>query len=111
MTKSLTISKLALEIFLKDHYKPNYNTNHVIPLIKEKGLYEDIKQAYCGGITEIYRPTNSDNEKLFYYDVNSLYPFVSLNAMPGHKVEKMEFISSDVKLDDLFGFFYCEVEC
>lgn len=111
MTDSLTISKLALEIFLKDHYKPDYLTNHIIPLIKDKGLYDDIKQAYYGGMTEVYKPRNSDNENLYYYDVNSLYPYVALNDMPGHKVSKMNIISDNHNLQDLFGFFYCEIEC
>lgn len=104
MSDSLTISKLALEIYLKDHYRPYYVNNHIIPLIKDERLYDDIKQAYYGGKTEVYRPRNSDNEKLYYYDVNSLYPYVALNDMPGHKVRKMNFISENVNLHDLFGF-------
>jgi len=43
-------------------------------------MYHDIKQAYYGGITEVYKPYGRD---LFYYDVNSLYPSVALKDMPG----------------------------
>lgn len=36
-------------------------------------MYEDIKQAYTGGHTDIYIPQGSN---LFHYDKNSLYPSV-----------------------------------
>lgn len=61
MTDSLTISGLALQIYMKDHYK-----NGVIPLINDKNLYNNIKNAYYGGITEVYKPYG---ENLQYYDV------------------------------------------
>ncbi len=70
MLDCLTISKLALEIFWKDHYKPDLDKNQVIPLIKyNRKMYNDIRQAYYGGITEVYKPYG---EGLYYYDVNSL---------------------------------------
>ena len=52
-----------------------------IPLVKKYNQYDFIKKGYYGGVTEIYRPYG---ENLFYYDVNSLYPFVSKNSMPGN---------------------------
>lgn len=107
MTANLTISRLALEIFLKDHYRPNYKTGHVIPLINDKTIYNDIKEAYYGGITEVYKPYG---ENLNYYDVNSLYPYVSCNFMPGNQIIKKDFIAENTKLDDLFGFFFCDIE-
>lgn len=58
MTESNTISKMALELFIVDHYKDN------IPLIDNKTLFTEIKQAYYGGCTEVYRPYG---ENLFYY--------------------------------------------
>lgn len=68
-TESLTISKLALDIYLKHHYKEG-----TIPLINHKNLYKTIKKAYYGGMTEVYKPYG---ENLYYYVVNSLYPFVA----------------------------------
>lgn len=50
ITDKLTISALALRIFLKDYYKDN------IPLINKSSIYRDLKQAYYGGITEVYKP-------------------------------------------------------
>lgn len=69
-----TISSLAAHIYLTKFYKKN------IPSIDLKSLYNDLQKAYYGGITEVYRPYG---ENLFYYDVNSLYPYVALNDMPG----------------------------
>jgi hypothetical protein len=69
MREHITISSLAVRIFLKDYYKNN------IPLINKASVYRDIKQGYYGGTTEVYRPSGFD---LYYYDVNSLYPYVSL---------------------------------
>ena len=74
MTDSLTISRLALNIFLKKYLK-----DYKLPVIKQN-MYKDIKQSYFGGITEVYKPYG---EALYYYDVNSLYPYVALNDMPG----------------------------
>ncbi len=102
MTDSLTITSLALKVFMKDHYP-----TPVIPLIKNNKIYSDIKKAYYGGITEVYKPYG---EKLHYYDVNGLYPYVSLQDMPGTQCIKKEFINKDVDIDNLFGFFYCEIE-
>lgn len=101
MTSALTISKMALELFLIEHYKNN------IPLINDKKLYNDIKQAYYGGCTEVYRPYG---ENLFYYDVNSLYPYVALNDMPGGKCTYIYSPNKGMNLENLFGFFYCEIE-
>lgn len=101
MTESLTISKLALDIFLRDHYKEG-----TIPLINNMNLYKTIKKAYYGGMTEVYKPYG---ENLYYYDVNSLYPFVAYNDMPGVKCTRKEFINKIVNLEELFGFFFCEV--
>lgn len=48
-------------------------------------------------------------ENLYYYDVNSLYPFVSLMDMPGSTCTKVDYYIGNVALDTLFGFYYCEV--
>ena len=103
MTESITISGLAMKIYLNKYYKDN------IPLIDKPSIYKDIKQAYYGGITEVYRPYG---ENLFYYDVNCLYPYASLNDMPGLDCEKINYIHTNNNPDifNLFGFFYCKIE-
>ena len=65
-----------MKIFLHKFYDNN------IPLINKRSLFEDIKESYFGGITEVYRPYG---ENLYYYDVNSLYPHAALNPMPSNK--------------------------
>lgn len=90
MTDVLTISSLSLKIFMKNHYH-----NAVIPLINNKKLYSEIKNAYYGGITEVYKPYG---ENLHYYDVNSLYPSVALQDMPATQCIKKDFINKYVDI-------------
>lgn len=47
---------------------------------------------------------------IYYYDVNSLYPFVALNKMPGLNCSYYEFYDTHRKIDDSRGFFYCKIE-
>ena len=102
MTDSATISRLALNIFLKYYLKESR-----LPIIKSN-MYKDIKQAYFGGVTEVYKPYGKN---LYYYDVNSLYPFSSLCSIPGKTCNYIEDLShKGLELGDLFGFFYCEIE-
>lgn len=101
MTDNITISGLALSLFFKDYYKDN------IANINKASLYKDVKQAYYGGITEVYKPKG---ENLYYYDVNSLYPSVALNEMPGLLCSKLVFYEDYHNIDTLFGFFCCEIE-
>lgn len=103
ITDSLTISGLANKIFRRYHYN-----DENIPLINNKKYYEDIKQAYYGGCTEVYKPYGKN---LFYYDVNSLYPYVALNSLPGLSCTYNEYyndISPDI--ENLFGFYYCKID-
>jgi len=102
INKSLTISGLALGKFLTYHYD-----NNSLALIKDKSIYNDLKLAYYGGITEVYRPYG---ENLYYYDVNSLYPYVALQDMPGNKCTQIDYLGQQPNLNELFGFFYCEIE-
>ena len=101
MTKGITISGLAVRLLLKDFYKAN------IPNINKPSLYKDIRQAYYGGITEVYKPYGTN---LFYYDVNSLYPYAALQDMPGLNCSKVSYFEGCEDIDSLFGFFYCRIE-
>ena len=102
LTRCLTISRLSLNIFLKD-----YLGKFRIPIIKGN-MYEDIKKGYYGGVTEVYKPYGNN---LYYYDVNSLYPFVALNPMCGNQYKYIEnFSDKGLDLSNLFGFFFCEIE-
>ena len=101
VTESLTISRLALNIFL---YR--YLGKKLLPLINNVSVFSFIKQAYYGGVVEVYRPYGVN---LIYYDVNSLYPFASKNIMPGHICEYIES-NEPLELSELFGFYYCKIK-
>ena len=103
MSNCLTVSKMSYVIFTKDYL----SADKPIPLINKKAIYRDIKLGYYGGITEVYKPYG---ENLYYYDVNSLYPYVSLNDMVGLECHKQEYINKKANLNELFGFFYCDIE-
>nr|ABR20837.1 DNA polymerase [Fusarium proliferatum] len=105
MTESSTVSGIAMRIFLNKFYK---NTDK-LPLINSRQIYNDIYKAYYGGRVEVFIPKPINNEKLYYYDVNSLYPYASLNDLPGLNWNYNEFIQKP-NLYDLFGFYYCKVE-
>ena len=75
MTNCSTISRLALNIFIKYYLKESK-----IPIIKSN-MFKRLKLAYYGGVTEVYKPFGKN---LLYYDVNSLYPWAYLNPMPDH---------------------------
>ena len=71
------------------------------------------KKYYYGGITEVYIPTNTENQMLYYYDVNSLYPSASLNPMPGLVCKSENNLDRVLDLthnyEEFFGFFYCSI--
>ena len=99
---ALTISGLAQRIFIQKYYeKP------IIPLINKDKISVDLRISYYGGITEVYIPKGKN---LFYYDVNSLYPFVALNDMPGTQCTFVQYFNKDqYTLNQLFGFYYCKI--
>lgn len=74
MTESITTSALAVNIYLKYFYKNN------IPNINKASIYKNIKEAYYGSITEVYKPSARN---FFYYGVNYLYPYIALQDMSG----------------------------
>ncbi|MEM1589330.1 MAG: DNA polymerase [Candidatus Bathyarchaeia archaeon] len=71
-TLRATLPGLSCYVF-KKHYKGGYLRTKWSDVVEEK-----IKQAYRGGRVEAWwRGTVAD--KLYYYDVNSLYPYVMAN--------------------------------
>nr|YP_009379212.1 DNA polymerase type B2 [Leptogium hirsutum]ARQ27106.1 DNA polymerase type B2 [Leptogium hirsutum] len=102
VSSCLTISSIAMKIFLFKYYKDN------LALINKRSVYEDIKLSYFGGVTEVYKPYG---ENLYYYDVNSLYPYVALNCMPGNNCIFENDINMLLKdMLSAFGFFYCSIK-
>jgi len=72
-----------------------------IPIIVGKA-YNDLSQAYSGGLVDVYKPTG---ENLYHSDVNSLYPFAMLQDMP----VRAPVFTTETDLDSLFGFVLAKV--
>lgn len=48
---------------------------------------------------------------MYYYDVNSLYPYAALADMPGVNCRQYYYIDSEhMSIHDLFGFFHCMID-
>ena len=68
-----------------------------------------IRNGYYGGGTEVYQAYAED---VHYYDVNSLYPYAMLNAMPHEILHNGKPIDlSNRTLDSFFGFALVKVVC
>ncbi|XP_074362916.1 DNA polymerase-like [Apium graveolens] len=100
----LTVSSLAMRIFRIKYYDASSFPIH-IPNVNEDNF---IKRGYYGGHVDVYK---SYGEKLFYYDVNSLYPYVmQKEPMPaGKPVWNIDLKNKD--LGTLYGFIEAYVEC
>lgn len=100
----LTLSSLALSIFRMRYY----DVSNFPIYIPNKNEDTFIRRAYYGGHTDTYKPYG---ENLYYYDVNSLYPFVMKDfPMPGG--DPVWHGNLDGKdLDSLFGFIEAYVVC
>jgi hypothetical protein len=102
LTEGLTISRLALNKYLN-----NYMNEFKLPLINKFNIYNFIYFGYYGGRTEVFKPYG---KKLYYYDVNSLYPYAALNNMAGIKAYYLKSLTSEgLNLDNLFGVFKAKV--
>lgn len=100
----ITFASLALNIFRLKYYDASNWPIH----IPNKNEDSFIRRAYYGGHTDAYKPYG---ENLYYYDVNSLYPFVMKEfPMPGG-VPVWHRNLEGMDLDSMFGFIEAYVEC
>lgn len=120
-----TISSLAFSIF-----RTHYIGDNKIPMIGGD-MFTDIKLGYTGGSTEMFIPLFEgkesaknyveanidrvakavDHEELFlyYYDINSLYPFIMASTeLPCGSITYFEGNILKYKKDAI-GFYYCKV--
>nr|UEX92847.1 hypothetical protein [Marasmius tenuissimus] len=90
------------------NFRSNYLEKDQIAQITGK-IYQDLKQSYTGGSTDMFIPFNNENEKLYLYDVNSLYPYVMKEH--DYPIGSPTYFEGDIYkgYDDPFGIFYCEI--
>jgi hypothetical protein len=109
----LTLPSLAMKIY-KTHFMPE---NTIYQILGNPEI--NIRQSYTGGAVDVYIPHNKIGKfftkvkglfiKLYYYDVNSLYPYVmAFFEMP---IGKPIFFDGDIRKveSNAFGFFYCKI--
>lgn len=98
ITTILSTSTLSLKIFRNKYQFLD------IPILKGS---EDsfIRQSYFGGHTDYYK---CHAKNVYYYDVNSLYPFAMCQPMP-HKIIKFHSDLTNFKLNDFFGYCLAEI--
>ena len=80
-----TTPSLAFAIF-----RTLYLKKDTIPLTHGK-VAQFLRESYTGGSTEMYKPSPPVGEKVYAYDVNSLYPSVMLeNPYPVGQIRSFE---------------------
>lgn len=100
----MTLSSLALKIFRVNYLDDN--AFHIHLPTRNQDTF--IRRGYYGGHADVFKPYG---ENLYYYDVNSLYPYIMKEyPMPcGIPVWKNNL--ENVELDSLFGFIEACVVC
>lgn len=98
ITSVVSIGSLAFKIFRTNFLNVN------IPLLT---LDQDsfIRKSYFGGAVHVFK---NYARKVYYYDVNSLYPFAMLKPMP-FKMIKFHNDMKKINLNNFFGFIKVEV--
>lgn len=110
---SFSTSSLAMRIF-RTKFLPTTVSGGGIPILPQ--FYDKIiRESYMGGLVNVYEPYGKN---LYYYDINSLYPYAMKNPMPGELIRKVvpsEGVnggdsSGELDLDKFFGFVQAEIE-
>lgn len=71
-----------------------YDVQRVKIHIPNEGEDKFIRRAYFGGRTYVFQPYGED---LYYYDVNSLYPYIMKEyPMPASKPEWMDNLQAKI---------------
>lgn len=104
----LTIASTSMSIF-KNRFLDTviYPVNKTIKVQGDKllNIEDEIRNNYVGGRTEIFKRYG---EKLYYYDVNSLYPFVMYdNPYP---VSNPIYVTGEQISKNDIGFFQCDIK-
>ena len=113
ITKVLTLPSLAFRIY-RSQFMPKDKLYQILGNVDA-----DIRESFTGGAVDVYKTTNNifddlwgvyHRVKLYYYDVNSLYPFVmKMFSMPTGK--PIAFDGNIRRVDpEAYGFFYCKIQ-
>jgi hypothetical protein len=96
----VSTASLAFKIF-RSHY-----LTREIPLLNP---HEEnfVRKSYLGGATDYYMAMG---ENVYWYDINSLYPYAMLEPVPYKAIAKHSDLS-DVKVKDFKGFVLAKVTC
>jgi hypothetical protein len=90
-------SSLAMKIFRTKFM------NFDIPILPK--FYDKIlRKSYKGGVVNIIKPFGKN---LYYYDVNSLYPWAMKQVMPGQFVKT--HYGKNININNFFGFIYAQI--
>lgn len=100
----ITLSSLALSIFRLKYYDASNFPIH-IPTRNEDNF---IRKGYYGGHADVYKPRGKN---LYYYDVNSLYPFVMKEYPMPCGVPVWYGYLEEKDLDGKLGFIEAYVVC
>lgn len=104
LESKITLASLALSIFRIKYYDEKKWPIHIL----NKNEDSFIRRGYYGGHVDVYKPYGKD---LYYYDVNSLYPFVMKEfQMPGGEPVWHRNLEG-MDLDSMFGFIEAYVVC
>lgn len=100
-----TLSSIAFAIYRSNYIKANFN----IPITSKKD-FDRMCKSYRGGHVDVYIPYG---EKLYCYDVNSLYPYVMHKHYYPTGVAKYfaRPIGKFADLNNLFGIIKVNVFC
>jgi hypothetical protein len=82
----------------------------IIPVLSES-IYINIRKSYTGGSTDMFIPSNLNNELIYGYDVNSLYPSIMKDKYIPIGIPT--YFEGDIRKIETnsFGFFEVDVNC
>lgn len=97
ITRAVSAPSLSMLI-----YRKNFQIDVIPTLTRQQDKF--VRQSYTGGSSDFYA---FHAKNVYYYDVNSLYPYVMKKEMP----YEIEYISYGEDLNNIFGFVEAIVEC
>ncbi|MBD3196323.1 MAG: hypothetical protein GF317_14790 [Candidatus Lokiarchaeota archaeon] len=96
-----TIASTALDLFRRNYLSINISK-------PKDEIIELLKKSYYGGRCEIFN-MNKIKGEIYYYDINSLYPYIMLNNLfPNPNHFELYYGDENFSLDN-FGVCACEI--